>query len=101
MRSLMLATAALVAISYGVALAAGTGSAGTGGASAGSGTGTGGSVGGGNGGMPANGLSTPNAQPPNYGVTANRTGSSMSNSGTVISKPTSNPQANAAAPGSQ
>ena len=98
MRSLLLATAALFAISCGGALAASTA-----GGSAGTGTSGGGAAGGGNAGMPANGISTPDTQSSNssYGVTANQTTPSTTSTGTVIAKPTSNPQANAAAPGSQ
>ena len=97
MRSLLLATATLFAISCGGALAASTGGAG-GGSSGDAGAGT---AGGGNGGAPANAISTPTAQPPSYGVTSNQTTAPMSSTGTVMNKPSSNPQGNASASGSQ
>jgi hypothetical protein len=97
MKTLLLATAAVFAISCGSALAAsGTGAAG-GGAGAG-GTGSGG-TGGGNGGMPSNALSTPQAQPP---MTANnQTPPTTLSTGTVQSKTSMNPQQNASSTGSQ
>lgn len=98
MRSLLLATAAMFVISCGGALAASTGAG-----SAGGGTSGGAGVGGGNAGMPANGISTPDTQSSSssYGVTSNQTTPSTTGTGAVIAKPTSNPQAHSAAPGSQ
>jgi hypothetical protein len=96
MRTLLLATAAVFAISCGSALAASAGgSAGdnSGGSAGGAGQG------GGNAGLQANALSTPKVQPP---MTANnQTPPTTLSTGTVQSKTSMNPSQNASGTGSQ
>jgi hypothetical protein len=94
MRTLLLATAAVFAISCGSALAAAGG-----GAAGGAGGGSAGNSGGGNGGVTANSLSTPQAQPPVVGN--NQTPPTTLSTGTVQSKTSMNPQQNASSSGSQ